>query len=235
LKRTALRAALLPVRFFTEPMGDVTAPAAIGAVAFALIVILAWRRREMLLWALWLWLTVLPIVALDLSRKTQHLEFIRYTLLASPAVYALVAAALSDSSRRLRHLSPALALIACFLALPAAYSTWWKADWRRFAREIDAAARPSEPVIFWRGGAYALYPNDAYRNTSYYRRKPCGPIVLLTEPPAAAMIERIRAWPSVLVIAPTDDVEVAVPGATLTRITMEPAAGEVWRATFADK
>ena len=99
----------------------------------------------------------------------------------------------------------------------------------------SGAARPNEPVIFWRGGAHVLYPNDAYRNTSYYRRKPTGPIVLLTEPPDAAMIDRIRAWPSVLVIAPTGDVETALPGATLRRITMEPAAGQLWRASFGQK
>ena len=98
-------------------------------------------------------------------------------------------------------------------------------------REIDAAARPNEPVIFWRGGGYPLYPNDAYRNTSYYRRKPTGPIVLLTEKPDAAMIERIRAWPSVLVIAPMGDLEPVVPGATLTLITKEPGAGQVYRAS----
>jgi uncharacterized membrane protein len=168
LARTALRAGLLPVRFFTEPMGNVVAPAAIGTVAYVLIITLAWRRRELLLWALWLWCIVLPVVVLDAFRRTQHLEFIRYTLLASPALYALVAGALGDRKAWMKHVVPLLAVIACVAALPAAYSAWWKADWRRFAQAIDAAARPGELVIFWRGEDYAAYPNDAYLHTSYY-------------------------------------------------------------------
>ncbi len=191
LGRTALRTALLPVRYFTEPMGNVTLPASVGAVAFFLVLLLAWRRRELLLWALWLWLTVLPILILDLVRTTQHLEFIRYTLLASPALYAVVAAALSDRPGKIRFIPPLLACIACTLALQAAYETWWKADWRLMSAAIDKTAQPGDVTVFWRGDAYVAYPSIAFAHSQYYRQGQYGPIVLLLHPPDEAMLRRL--------------------------------------------
>src|SRR5262249_11431689 len=75
-----------PPRFrsFTDPSPPSPPPALIGAVAFVLAIVLPFRRKDLLLWGLWLWLTILPVFALDLARQTQHLEFTRYTLLASP-------------------------------------------------------------------------------------------------------------------------------------------------------
>jgi uncharacterized membrane protein len=233
LARTALRLALIPVRFFTEPMGNVIAPAAVGAVAYFLAVVLVVRRRELLLWALWLWLTILPILALDLLRKTQHLEFIRYTLLASPALYALVAASLSDSRRKIRHLPPLLACIACLLALPAAYQTWWKADWRPVSQAIDRIARPGDVTVFWRGDEYVAYPSIAFAHSQFYRTKPYGPIVLLSKPPDVELMKHLHEAPGVLLLAlRAEDAASAFPGATLTWQTYEPGAGALFRVTF---
>ncbi|MEO6435006.1 MAG: glycosyltransferase family 39 protein, partial [Tepidisphaeraceae bacterium] len=152
--RTLRRTALLPVRYFTEPMSHSVAPAAIGAVAFVLALLmplLLRDRRDLLLWGLWLWLTILPIAALDLSRRTQHLEYIRYTLLASPAIYAVAATALANRRGWIRHLPPGVLALACLAALPAAYEAWWKADWRRLAKAIDDHAAPGDVIVFWRG------------------------------------------------------------------------------------
>ena len=165
------------------------------------MLVLAWRRRDLLLWALWLWLTVLPIVMLDLIRTTQHLEFIRYTLLASPALYAVVAAALSDRPGKVRFLPPLLACIACVLAIQAAYSTWWKADWRLLSDAIDKVARPGDVTVFWRGDAYVAYPSIAFAHSQYYRHGEYGPIVLMQNPPTEAMLRQLRAAPGVLLIS----------------------------------
>jgi len=186
--RTALRFATLPVRFFTEPMTDSTAAAAIGVVAFFLAALLPVRRRDLLLWGLWLPLAVLPALLLDASRQTKHLEFIRYTLLASPALYALVAGALLHSCGVLRHVPPALAVIGCCLALPAAYEAWQKANWRGLARAHAANVRPGDVTVFWAGDDYSTYPHRAFLHASYYGDAERHPIILLTAPPAEARI-----------------------------------------------
>jgi uncharacterized membrane protein len=233
LARTAQRFALLPVRFFTEPMGNVTAPAAVGAVAFVLAALLAWRRRELLIWALWLWLTVLPILALDLLRTTQHLEFIRYTLLAAPALYVLVAASLSDRPGKLRFLPPLLVILACLGALQAAYQTWWKADWRLFAQAIDRAERDGDVTVFWRGNSYVAYPSIAFAHSQYYRRRDYGPIVLMQDPPDPALVETLRRAPGVLVVTTDyDAVARALPGARFEWKGFEAGCGGLWRVTW---
>src|SRR5205823_3675066 len=115
--RTVARLAALPVRYITEPMSTSAVTAAVGGVAFALALLLPLGRRDLLLWGLWLWLTVLPIALLDFARGTKHLEFVRYTLLASPALYAIIAAVLSTSRLALlRHLPPAVVALSCALA-----------------------------------------------------------------------------------------------------------------------
>jgi 4-amino-4-deoxy-L-arabinose transferase-like glycosyltransferase len=78
-----------------------------------------------LLWSFWLIGGIGVIAALDFSRGTDHLRFVRYTILAGPAVYALIGA-LPVVSRTMRwpgHVLAALAVISCLIALPQAIST----------------------------------------------------------------------------------------------------------------
>jgi hypothetical protein len=233
--RTAMRTAALPVRYFTEPASNSQGFAMVGAAAFILAVMLAIQRPgEMLLWCLWLWLTIAPIVALDLVRRTQHLELTRYTLLASPAMYALIASALSSSRRALmRHLAPALVTLGCLGALSGAYAAWWKADWRAFAQSMDRAARPGDVTVFYTGDAYAAYPHMAYLGTSYYRRTAWGPIVLMTRAPDETMLEQLRSAPGVLLVtATTTDPRPAFGGAALQSKGFEAGIGSVSRISW---
>jgi hypothetical protein len=223
------------VRFIAEPMTTSRAVALAGGVAYVLALLLALRRRnEMLLWSLWLWLTVLPLLALDLARGTQHLEFVRYTLLASPALYAMLATMLADHAKSwMRHVVPALAALACALALPAAYSAWWKPDWRALGRAIDAHVRPGDLVVFWgydQGGNLVDDPNSSFYYTSFYRRKPLvGPTVLLVAQPQGPLPLALPKAQRILVVtAGLRDVSAVMPGARVTRLALEPAAGVLW-------
>jgi hypothetical protein len=139
-----------------------------------------------------------PPLLLDVARGTQHLTYIRYTLLASPALYAVVAAlrfdrrdnaggdatALPRRRRRrwIAHLAPALIALACLLSLPHAYEAWWKADWRSLAGQIDRHRQPGDVVVFL-GRAHASDPNSNFLYSSFYRRAPFGPTVLMDRPP----------------------------------------------------
>ncbi|MEA2711136.1 MAG: mannosyltransferase, partial [Phycisphaerales bacterium] len=232
--RTLLRVAALPVRFIAEPMTTSRGVAAAGGVVFVLALLLALRRRDLLLWSIWLWLTVLPLAALDLCRRTQHLEFVRYTLLASPALYAIAATLLSDRRERwIRHLPPLLVALACALALPAAYSAWWKSDWRALAGEIDRHARPGDVVVFWgydKGGDFAGDPNASFYYTSYYRRRPLGPIVLMDQPPDDALARQLSEFAGVLVVAPPgQSFDEIARGSPRRRLASEPPAAALWR------
>jgi uncharacterized membrane protein len=234
LTRTLTRAALLPVRYFTEPSTDSIPPAMIGAVAFLLAILLALRRRDLLLWGLWLWLTILPIFVLDVARHTQHLDLLRYTLLASPALYAMVATATDRAkSPWMRSLAPALITLACVAALPRAYEVWWKADWRGIAKVIDHNARPGDVVVFFRGDAYDDYPPAAYLHTSYYRQSKYGPVVLMHDPPDAELLKQLHSAPGVLVLAFSPErLAESFDHAQLQWLGYEHGAGGLWRAKW---
>jgi uncharacterized membrane protein len=231
--RTLTRLAALPVRYIAEPMTTSKFIATAGGVAFVLALLLPIRRREMLLWSLWLWLSILPIAALDLARGTRHLEFVRYTLLASPALYAIVASLLAERRDWLRHLAPATVALACVLALPYAYEVWLKPDWRALGRAIDANVREGEVVVFFgsdKSGDFSSDPNATFYYTSFYRRKPLGPVVLMDEPPAEAVAQRLRESKGLLVVAPRGmPLAEIVPGATFRQLAFEAGAAALWR------
>jgi hypothetical protein len=232
--RTLTRVAMLPIRYFTEPMTHSRPAGAVGAVAFVLAMLLPLRRREMLLWGLWLLLTILPIVVLDCVRRTAHLDFLRYTLLASPALYAMVACATATSKTRwMRHVPPLLVALSCIMALEAAYRTWWKANWRELAYAIDKHARVGDVIVFCREPTRETYPNSAYVHTSYYRRTPQGPIVLLGIPPDENLLSQLRHAGGVLGVNLNNGFSPdALPGARLQWLAFEPGAGSLWRATW---
>jgi hypothetical protein len=243
------RLGLLPARFFSEPTSASRVAAAVaGGVALLLAPLLAVRRRagDLTLWALWLWLTILPPVALDVLRGTQHLSYIRYTLLASPALYAIVAALLFDRRaeddqaadaprgrrrrRWIRHLPPALVALGCALALPVAYQAWWKADWRALGRAIDQHRAAGDVVIFY-GRGVSGDPNCNFLYTSFYRRPPYGPTVLMDRPADPALAQQLEAARGALIIAADgDDLSSVIPGARLRRLAFEPGAASLWRA-----
>jgi hypothetical protein len=231
--RTIQRVAGLPVRYIAEPMTTSKLIAAAGGVAFLLALLLPIRRRELLLWSLWLWLTVVPIFALDLARQTKHLDFVRYTLLASPALYAIVATLLADRRDSLRHLPPAAAALACVLALPYAYEVWLKPDWRALGRAIDANARGGDVMVFWgreHDGDFSADPNAAFYYTSFYRRRPFGPIVLMDQAPDEAVRTRLNDSGGLLIVAPRGvPVEEVAPNATVRQLAFEPGAAVLWR------
>ena len=132
-------------------------------------------------------------------RGTQHLAYVRYALLASPALYAIVASMLSDHPRRwMRHVPPLLIALACLAALPAAYEAWWKADWRGFAGSIDRHLRDGRLTIYYDrrlpGETFAGEPDSNFLYASYYRRPPFGPTILMDRPPDAAVLW-LAEWP----------------------------------------
>jgi hypothetical protein len=142
------RLALIPVRMLFEPGPRAGATAALGAAIFIVPLLQLRRRRELLLWVLWLDCVVGFIVAIDLARSSGLLVQIRQTLLASPAVFAIFA---TLSARRLplmRHGLPALVAIACIGALGHAYERI-NTRFSAFSTLLAPARGASEPIVFY--------------------------------------------------------------------------------------
>jgi hypothetical protein len=149
---------------------------------------------DLLPWAIWTWCVLLVLAGLDLLRGTLHLTHLRYTLLAAPAAYALLAAMLWNSTRPwLRHLLPALALLLAVTALPRYYAQW-QADVRVLVYDMRRHIPPGEPIIFaappqkqWQAGAMFL-------QTSHYLQRFPGPIVMLDQTADESLRRQLRGY-----------------------------------------
>ena len=111
-----------------------------------LLIPLALLRPQLRLWSLWLIFTISFVAVADLIESTAQLEFIRFTLSATPAAYILLAAAVPHG--KFRNLIPAVAVILALLALPAAYTPPWKLDFRTPARAIGAGMSADDALVF---------------------------------------------------------------------------------------
>jgi hypothetical protein len=155
------------------------------------------RRPDLLLWYLWLAGSIGFLVALDLIRTTHQIGFLRYTLIASPALYALLAAVPARFGRIATHAIPALAAFICVLSLPKAYPSPPN-DFRELAALLDQAG-PRDLLIFAAPTKYPGAPADLFLGYSHYanpRRRP--PILIITDtlsPEVSAAISNYpHAW-----------------------------------------
>jgi Dolichyl-phosphate-mannose-protein mannosyltransferase len=209
LWKSLYRAALLPSRFLAEPLLTSSSLAAFGAIAFVLTIILARRggkSRPAMLWSgLWLWAGVGQVFVLDQWEHTCGLDYIRYTLIAAPAVYLLLSS-LPDRAgimRFLRHLIPAAAVVQCLVSLPDAYQAKNRGEWRELGGDVRQAARPGDMLIFASpADQFLSNPPDLYLGVNYYVRNiPC-PVLLLTKQLDGQLQRRLRAAKRVWVVGP---------------------------------
>ena len=147
---TAVRAAALPVVMLDAPRPAwVPTAAVVGAVAFVLPLVPAVRRRQPWATFWWAWAagTVGVVVALDLARGTTHLIFTRYTLLAGPAVCALVPLVAGALRPWLMPIASAVAVTYCCLGLPTAYDPYGT-DPRAVVARLPLPPGPADLLLF---------------------------------------------------------------------------------------
>lgn len=218
LKRTFLRLAVLPVRSLANIKENFYPIASVGIIFYALP-LLAWRRRpELLLWSLWIVCGVGMIFILDLAQSTRQLGMVRYTLAAMPAMYMLLAAAISTFRPRLRHAIPAAAAIFCAIMLPRAYAIQEKqAQWRELAGYIEQHGRPDDAIIFAGPDHDIGYRGMLYMGVSHYMRDLPRPVATLNSPADASMLDRLPKGSRIWLISgwPDKKAQELLPGCTI--------------------
>jgi hypothetical protein len=177
------------------------------------------RRRDQLLPA-WLWMTgtIAVIALLDFTRGTKHLDYPRYTLLAGPGVYLLIAALCTPSkaaAAKWRWTGHALAATLVVVALMVTRHTERK--WRSFrhlAAAIDDGAHRGDVIVFaspdqadeWAVGAL-------YLGYHHYSDEPHHPVLLLRRGLSDDARERLRSAVRVwLVVESEAPPEAVLPG-----------------------
>lgn len=208
-KRVFTWATSLPLRMLFEPRRSATIAATMGATLFIVPIFFLHRRRDLLLWVLWLWLSMLPLLTADLIRDTKHLYHIRYSLAAGPAVFALLAALLRHMQQvSLRYALPTVTILACTVSIASAYEEP-RLEYDGLATFIDQRIQPGEAIVIydspnrWVGNALFLTLTGESKTYPW-------PMVMLDQMPAPADVQaQLRAKPGVWLITesqqPTTD------------------------------
>jgi hypothetical protein len=191
--RTLHWLALIPAELLVHPRGPMVLVGAALVVLYVLPFLLLRRRPDLLLWGLWLCGTIGVVAAMDFTRKTDHLNFIRYTLLAGPAVYVLIPGVLEAFFRSgwIRHAVPAALALVCALGVSDAYQSPLT-DPHVMVNEIGPKIGPRDLVIFVGTGNISWTAGIQYLALSRYLHPiPC-PVAILDKPADGQVLARAR-------------------------------------------
>jgi uncharacterized membrane protein len=195
---TLLRVIGLPARFlFGESIArgmPVIPILAAAALVFVASFINLRRDRQILLWLLLLASVIGAAALTDLRRHSIVLEFIRYTIFASPAAYAILASFNLPRRPLVGDIVPILTIaILLFFAIPRTASPVpAKEDWRDLANQLNAAASPDDLLVFTNRDLW-LTPGTWYLGLQYYTPGFKHPWLIINSPPNPALAQALRS------------------------------------------
>jgi hypothetical protein len=236
VKATLLHVIGLPAALILDSSQAAALPvAALVLLAVLVLVVPLLRlasRRDLLLWVLWLGGVIGMLAASDLIRGTVFLAYIRYAILASPAVCALIAS-VDWPPRPLLGDAIAWCLLA-FLAVSVAQRLYdpvvSKEDWRQLASDLNAQAGPNELLVFY-GADPWISPGTWFMCTSYYLPATQRPWLILHGPANAALLRQLDARNSLWLVGkyPEEDGPQLLSGWEPQSVLRNPTAGAICR------
>lgn len=169
------------------------------------------NKRDLLVWYFWVAGVVMPILLLDVFRSSMHMAFPRYTLLAGPGVFAVIAAGFDRIKSPWRHAAPAAVVVASLLLLPAALrEPGSKKDWQPIADAAAQSMQPGDPLVF------TAPPDRAplvYLYVSHYLGEMNRPVAIVTRPVSRELDAQLKAHSRVWVISAWAQLPPLFPGA----------------------
>ncbi|HVT88128.1 MAG TPA: glycosyltransferase family 39 protein, partial [Tepidisphaeraceae bacterium] len=212
--RTLWRILSLPLTQLMSPMRRAMPLAPVSA-AFLVLPLLTFRRKpSLMIWWLLAVATIALSAAADLINGSRSLEYVRYTLAAAPAIFAIGAITLSDRHGWLRHVIPATMVIGCLIGLNDAYIQPLKVDYRAFAHELDRQAGPRDILAVYYTGDEDWYERAMYAGLMHYLPQSNRPLLIVTKPVDQALQLRLHDVPNVWLLGQTSPpVERFFPGA----------------------
>ncbi len=192
---TLLRLLTLPASMVVDARPVPPWYAAVGVAAYAAAAFACRRRRWPAVWPL-LYVALVGLLAVtDLAHSTAQLNFLRYVLLASPVVYAVVATARPPAGRAWAAAAVGFAA----WSLPTAYVDQ-NEDFRSLGRAMRTSVHPGDLVVF-AGPAATLAPQVLFLAASHYAGRPAGPVLLLESPADASVLAQVGPRPTVWMVA----------------------------------
>ncbi len=225
----------LPLHLLAEPMDSDPSNLERGAVVLYLLPLLLWRKRpDLRLWAICLAASVGAILVTDLALGSNRLEIIKYTVLAGPPVYAIIAGFARNAPWQMKHVVPGVMAICCVISLPAAYDRNIKPHWNELAAAVDRRVPPGATIAFAGVGWGNWYTGALMMAVNRYQTRDHRPIVMLDDTPVGPdQLRRLRAagpiW-AVMAWSPKRPSEL-LPGFDSEIVEMFPSNATLHKAT----
>jgi hypothetical protein len=227
LRFTLLRIAVAPIQLISIVPDILAIPAAIVGACLnlvAFIPIFSKSNQSARLWGFWLIGTIAVIALLDLTRQTNHLFFIRYILLAGPAVCALIPCLLARWPV-VMHFICAVTVVACCCSLP----TLLKAPADDVHQILFPAPGPQDLLLIAASPDHRHACEDELLCISRYLPQPSCPVAMLTQPADNNLIARARQSRLIFLVTETTDYQHYLPGSTpLSPMRAYHRFGNVW-------
>jgi hypothetical protein len=204
-----LRIAELPLKYSCgERLADrlpLVAHLAAAVVVVAIMLSLR-RRRDLLLWILWGGGIILSVAAIDLAHRSTFLQYARYTVLASPALYAILASAHFSRLKSFSDLFPlcVIASLALLAGVRAEQGVPAKQDFQRLSQIIDTYAGPHELLVFYNDSGW-VPPGVWYMGYKYYSPNSQHPWATLHHAPDAKFLGRLAPRQTFWLIGPAPE------------------------------
>jgi hypothetical protein len=152
-------------------------------VPLVLIVVSRRGRADLLLWYLWLLAAVAMPLSLDFAQDKQHLHWLRFTILAAPALYVLAAAvARRARAPAMRHVVPAIAVLICLWSTVRHQQPYrsTKPHYREMAAVIDRNYQPGDALLIVLPGGPDYRAYYQYLALAHYLQRIPSPAAVLT-------------------------------------------------------
>ena len=205
VRMTLFRLIGLPGRYLLGDSLSAQMPAAVLLIAAVLgylpLILRIVGRRQSLLWVLWILGTIGAVAATDLVRGSILLDYLRYTLTASPVIYIIFAGIDWPNRPVFRDAVPllVLALLAIFAAQRAINPVESKEDWRRLTQDLDQAAGPHDLLVFY-GDDPWISPGTWSMALEYYRPGEHRPWLVLHRRAGRDLVNKLRPMKSIWLI-----------------------------------
>lgn len=207
----------VPFRLLAERDYQLERTPLVAGVMFFVPWLLVRQFRAILPWALWLCLSVAPVLLLDLTRSTVHLAVIRYVAVATPAVPLLFAGVAWAVDRRLAYVCAAASVAVGAIYLISKNTVPIDSpDVSPIAGAIAAHARPGEPILTYEPPAKEWMSDVWIMTCSHEPGLFPRTIAELTKPMTTEMVRELKSESAWLVCHSLDrPLAEVIPGATL--------------------
>jgi hypothetical protein len=138
--------------------------------------------------------TVGFVAAMDLPRQTTLVGYLRYTILASPAIYAAIAA-FNWPPRPFIRDAVAISTIGILTIVAIQRNIDGvppHEDWRTFARDLSASAGPDDLLVFYNDDPWTS-PGTWYMGFKYYAPNSHQPWLILNAPAGKDVLHDLQS------------------------------------------